>query len=197
MRENSRKGRGKIHLQAKDWKKRAKEIRLLLLDVDGVLTDGRIIYDGEGREFKTFDVKDGQGIKLLQQGGLKVGILTGRRSSAVSLRAKELGIEILHQKVLDKTKTLDGILGKNEIRAEQICFMGDDLADLPVLHRVGFAVAVADAVEDVKKNAHYITRHHGGRGAVREICEVILKSQGKWKEIISQYKPSAPFKRYS
>ena len=176
------------------WKDRAKKIRLLLLDVDGVLTEGRIVYDGKGREFKSFDIKDGQGIKLLQQAGLKVGILSGRRSSAVRLRARELGIEILYQKVLDKAKTLEGILQKNEIRIEQICFIGDDLADLPVLLRVGFAVAVADGVEEVKAKAHYVTHHPGGRGAVREICELILKSQGKWESVISKYLPSAPFK---
>ena len=185
---------GKKDLAQIGWKERAKEIRLLLLDVDGVLTDGRIVYDGRGRELKSFDIKDGQGIRLLQQAELKVGILSGRRSSAVRLRARELGIEILHQKAQDKAKTLEEILQKNKIRTEQICFMGDDLLDLPVLLRVGFAVAVADAVEEVKANAHYVTHHPGGRGAVREICELILKAQGKWGWVTSKYLPSKPFK---
>ncbi|OGP48794.1 MAG: phenylphosphate carboxylase subunit delta, partial [Deltaproteobacteria bacterium RBG_13_51_10] len=174
-------------MRARSWNDRAKKIHLLLLDVDGVLTDGRIVYDGREREFKSFDIKDGQGIKLFQQAGLKVGILSGRKSSAVRLRAKELGIEILYQKALDKAKTLEVILQKNKIRAEQICFMGDDLVDLPVLLRVGLAVAVADGVEEVKANAHYVTHHPGGRGAVREICELILKAQGKWESVTQKY----------
>ena len=185
---------GNIHLQPKDWKKRAKAIRLLLLDVDGVLTDGRIVYDGKGRELKSFDIKDGQGIKLFQQAGLKVGIISGRKSSAVRLRAKELGIEILHQKALDKAKTLEVILQNNQIRAEQVCFMGDDILDLPVLLRVGLAVAVADGAEEVKTNAHYVTHHPGGRGAVREICELLLKAQGKWEPITRKYSLAKTFK---
>jgi len=174
-------------LKEKDWKKRAQAIRLLLLDVDGVLTDGRIVYDGRGQELKSFDIKDGQGIKLLQQAGLKVGILSGRKSSAVNLRARELGIDLLLQKALDKAKALEKIIRKGNIRAEQICFVGDDLVDLPVFSRVGFAVAVADSVKEVKENAHYITHCPGGRGAVREVCELILKVQGKWEAVTQKY----------
>ncbi|MBM4331437.1 MAG: HAD-IIIA family hydrolase [Deltaproteobacteria bacterium] len=174
-------------MKEKDWKKRAQAIRLLLLDVDGVLTDGRIVYDGRGQELKSFDIKDGQGIKLLQQAGLKVGILSGRKSSAVNLRARELGIDLLLQKALDKAKALEKIIRKGNIRAEQICFVGDDLVDLPVFSRVGFAVAVADSVKEVKENAHYITHCPGGRGAVREVCELILKVQGKWEAVTQKY----------
>jgi 3-deoxy-D-manno-octulosonate 8-phosphate phosphatase (KDO 8-P phosphatase) len=177
----------KLLFSANDWKKRAKFIRLLLLDVDGVLTDGRIVYDGAGRELKFFDIKDGHGIKLLQQAGLEVGILSGRRSPALRLRAKELGIRLLRQRVLDKGKALEAILNKKRFRAEQICFVGDDLVDLPVLARVGLAVAVADSVEDVKASAHYITRHPGGQGAVREVCDLILKAQGKWKAATQKF----------
>jgi 3-deoxy-D-manno-octulosonate 8-phosphate phosphatase (KDO 8-P phosphatase) len=177
----------KFLLAANDWKKRAKFIRLLLLDVDGVLTDGRIVYDGAGRELKFFNIKDGHGIKLLQRAGLEVGILSGRRSPAVRLRAKELGIRLLKQKVLDKGKALEAILRKKRFRAEQICFVGDDLVDLPVLARVGLAVAVTDSVEDVKANAHYITHRPGGKGAVREVCDLILKAQGKWKAATQKY----------
>lgn len=176
-------------MKEKDWKKRAQAIRLLLLDVDGVLTDGRIVYDGRGQELKSFDIKDGQGIKLLQQAGLKVGIISGRKSSAVSLRARELGIDLLFQKALDKAKALEKIIRKGNIRAEQICFVGDDLVDLPVFPRVGFAVAVADSVKEVKENAHYITHCPGGRGAVREVCELILKVQGKWEAVTQKYFP--------
>lgn len=177
-------------MRKKGWKDRAKKIRLLLLDVDGVLTDGRIVYDGRGREVKSFDIKDGQGIKLCQQAGLQVGILSGRKSSAVRFRAKELGMAILFQKAVDKAKALEGILQKNKIRADQICFMGDDLVDLPVFSRVGLAVAVADGVQEVKANAHYVTHRSGGRGAVREICELILKAQGKWKLVTSKFIPA-------
>ena len=174
-------------MKEKDWKKRAQAIRLLLLDVDGVLTDGRIVYDGRGQELKSFDIKDGQGIKLLQQAGLKVGILSGRKSSAVNLRARELGIDLLLQKALDKAKAMEKIIRKGNIRAEQICFVGDDLVDLPVFSWVGFAVAVADSVKEVKENAHYITHCPGGRGAVREVCELILKVQGKWEAVTQKY----------
>ena len=188
--KRSRNCQGNIHLQSKDWKKRAKAIRLLLLDVDGVLTDGRIVYDERGREIKSFDIKDGQGIRLCQQAGLQVGILSGRKSSAVRFRAKELGIAILFQEAVDKAKSLEEILQKDKMRADQICFMGDDLADLPVFSRVGLAVAVADGVREVKAKAHYVTRRSGGRGAVREICELILKAQGKWKLVTSKFMPA-------
>jgi len=177
-------------LRAKDWRARAKEIRLILLDVDGVLTDGRIVYDERGREAKSFDIKDGQGIKLCQQAGLQVGILSGRKSSAVCFRAQELGMAVVLQKTIDKAKALEAIRQENNLRADQICFVGDDLVDLPVFSRVGLAVAVADGAREVKANAHYVTRHSGGRGAVREICELILKAQGKWKWVTSKFMPT-------
>jgi 3-deoxy-D-manno-octulosonate 8-phosphate phosphatase (KDO 8-P phosphatase) len=174
-------------LERKKWRKRARAIRLLLLDVDGVLTDGRIIYDGAGRELKFFNIKDGQGIKLLQRAGLEVGILSGRRSEAVRRRAKDLGIELLRQKVWDKAQALEVILGKTKLKPEQVCYVGDDLVDLPVFSRVGLAVAVADSVKDVKAKAHYITSQPGGRGAVREVCDLILQAQGKWKAVTEKY----------
>jgi len=160
--------------------------------VDGVLTDGRVVYDGGGRELKFFHIRDGHGIKLLQRAGLRVGILSGRRSSAVRLRAKELGIDLLLQKALDKAKVLEAILREKKIRAEQVCFVGDDLVDLPVFGRIGLAVAVADSVEDVRARAHYITHHPGGQGAVREVCEMILKAQGKWKRVTQKYFKNFP-----
>jgi 3-deoxy-D-manno-octulosonate 8-phosphate phosphatase (KDO 8-P phosphatase) len=176
-------------LKGKGWKARAKKIRLLLLDVDGVLTDGRIVYDERGREVKSFAIKDGQGIRLCQEAGLQVGILSGRKSSAVSFRAQELGMAIVLQKTADKAKALEGIRQKNNLRADQICFMGDDLVDLPVFSRVGLAVAVADGVREVRAKAHYVTRRSGGQGAVRETCELILKAQGKWALVTSKFMP--------
>lgn len=173
-------------MRRKDWEERAKPIRLLLLDVDGVLTDGRIIYDGSGREWKSFDIKDGQGIRLLQRAGLEVGILSGRKSPAVRSRAKELGISLLRQRVTDKGKALEEIIEERNYPPEQICFVGDDLVDLPVFARVGLAVAVADSVEEVRASAHYITRNPGGRGAVREVCDLILKVQGKWTAVTQE-----------
>ncbi len=169
--------------------KRARPIRLLLLDVDGVLTDGRLIYDGTGREYKSFHIRDGQGIVLLQRAGIKVGFLSGRVSSAVKIRAKELGIWLVRQKVADKGNALKAICEKERMGEEEICFMGDDLIDLPAFGRVGFAVAVSDAAEELKTYAHYVTRKRGGQGAVRELCELILKAQGKWQEAIGPYFP--------
>jgi 3-deoxy-D-manno-octulosonate 8-phosphate phosphatase (KDO 8-P phosphatase) len=166
----------------KDWKERAKKIRLLLLDVDGVMTDGRLGFDGEGREFKFFYARDGIGIKLLQQAGVRVGILSGRRAKVVTLRAKELGISLIRQKIQDKSRALGEILEAEKLRPEQVCYMGDDLVDLSVLRRVGFAVAVADAVAEVKSVAHLVTQTPGGWGAVREVCEKVLKIQGKWEK---------------
>jgi len=166
----------------KSWKERAKKVRLLLLDVDGVMTDGRLGFDGQGREFKFFYARDGIGIKLLQQAGVRVGILSGRRAKVVALRAKELGISLIRQKIKDKAQALGEILETEKLRPEQVCYLGDDLVDVPVLRRVGFAVAVADAVAEVKSGAHLVTKTPGGRGAVREVCEIILKIQGKWGE---------------
>jgi len=174
-------------LGKKGWKKKASSIRLLLLDVDGVLTDGRVVYDGTGQEWKFFDIRDGQGIKLLQQSGVEVGLISGRGSPAVHLRAKELGISLVRQKVVDKAVALEEIQQRRNLEVDEIGFVGDDLADLPILSRVGFAVAVSDAVPEVKAHAHYITRHPGGGGAVREVCEQILKTQGKWETTVQKF----------
>jgi 3-deoxy-D-manno-octulosonate 8-phosphate phosphatase (KDO 8-P phosphatase) len=171
----------------KGWQERAKKVRLLLLDVDGVMTDGRLGFDGEGREIKFFYARDGIGIKLLQEAGIRVGILSGRRARVVALRAKELGISLVRQRIRDKAQALEEILETERLRPEQVCYMGDDLVDLPVLRRVGFPVAVADAVPEVKFMAHLVTRNPGGRGAVREVCEKILKIQGKWEKGIRKF----------
>lgn len=166
---------------------RLKKIRLLLLDVDGVMTDGRIIFDNHGVETKAFDVKDGHGLKLLQRAGLKVGIITGRESEVVRFRARELGIDILHQGAKSKLEPYLEAVGELGLRDEEVAYVGDDLVDLPILRRVGFAATVADAVEEVKPLVHYVTARCGGRGAVREVCDLILKKTGRWPEVTDRY----------
>lgn len=161
---------------------KARLVRLVILDVDGVLTDGRIIYDDSGRELKCFNVKDGHGIRLLMRAGIEVGIITGRESKAVEYRAKNLGISILYQKAYDKVKVYDLVRDKNGLADEQVCYIADDLLDIPLMRRVGFSAAVADGSKEIKSIADYITIKNGGNGAVREVCELILKAQDKWKE---------------
>ncbi len=164
-----------------------KDIRLLILDVDGVMTDGRIIYDDKGGELKCFDVKDGQGIKLLMEEGIEVGIISGRVSGASEYRARELGISILHQRADDKVNTYRTIIDEKGLVDDQVCYMGDDLADIPLMREVGFSVAVADGSQYVKEVADYVTVKNGGNGAVREVCELILKAQDKWDTLMEKY----------
>ncbi len=162
-------------------------IKLLLLDVDGVLTDGRIIYDNEGNELKAFDVKDGHGLKMLQRAGIKVGIITGRSSAVVQRRSAELGIDVLFQGALTKLDPYLQILKEFDLHDHQVAYVGDDLVDLPILRRVGFSATVADAVPDVLPLVDYVTRREGGRGAVREICDLLLRAQGHWDELTRRY----------
>lgn len=164
-----------------------KPISYLILDVDGVMTDGKIIIDDLGNESKQFHVRDGHGLKLLMRVGIDVILLTGRTSKVVEHRARELGIQEVHQGSKDKIDVLKKIVSGRDIAAEQIAYIGDDVVDIPVFRQVGFAVAVADASEDAKKAADYITVNGGGKGAVREICELILKVQGKWNDVMSRY----------
>ena len=164
-----------------------KRIKLLILDVDGVLTDGRIIIDDLGNETKNFDVRDGHGLKLLMRYGIDVVLLTGRKSKVVEHRAEELGINEVYQGTKNKVEVLERILRKRDIGSDNIAYMGDDIVDVPVFRKVGFSVAVADAMVYVKKASDYITEGRGGRGAVREICEIILQVHGKWDEIASTY----------
>ncbi|MRR35685.1 phenylphosphate carboxylase subunit delta [bacterium] len=166
---------------------RLRKIRLLLLDVDGVMTDGRIIFDSNGIESKFFNVKDGHGIKMVQRAGIEVGIISGRGSVVVSNRAAELGISLVYQKALDKLTPYQEILERTELTDDQVAFMGDDVIDIPVLRRVGFAAAPADAVDDVFPHVHFTTRNRGGWGAVREVCDLLLRGQGKWDEITARY----------
>ncbi|OEU72798.1 MAG: phenylphosphate carboxylase subunit delta [Desulfuromonadales bacterium C00003093] len=163
------------------------KIKLLLLDVDGVLTDGRIIYDNQGNELKAFDVKDGHGLKLLQRAGIKVGIITGRKSDVVARRAAELGIEILYQQALSKLDPYREILADQGLSDEQVAYVGDDIVDLPILRRVGFSVTVADAVPDLLPLVDYVTVRSGGRGAVREVCDLLLQAGGQWSKLTDRY----------
>jgi 3-deoxy-D-manno-octulosonate 8-phosphate phosphatase (KDO 8-P phosphatase) len=171
----------------KSIKEKLQRIRLLILDVDGVMTDGRIIMDDAGREIKNFNVRDGHGIKILQRCGVKVAILTGRKSKVVEHRAKDLEIKEVYQKVYNKKEVFEKILIKDKLSADTVAFIGDDIVDVPVLKRVGFSVAVADALDVVKKSVDYVAKNKGGNGAVREICEMILQAQGKWPEIVARY----------
>jgi 3-deoxy-D-manno-octulosonate 8-phosphate phosphatase (KDO 8-P phosphatase) len=164
-----------------------RSIRLLILDVDGVMTDGRIIMDHAGREIKNFDVKDGHGIKVLMRYGIDVILVTGRRSTVVEHRARDLGIGEVHQGVTNKLEIGDTILRNRSMNYEQIAFVGDDIVDIPLLRRVGFSAAVADAAEDVRECADYVTIRKGGRGAVREVCEIILKAKGEWADVAKRY----------
>jgi 3-deoxy-D-manno-octulosonate 8-phosphate phosphatase (KDO 8-P phosphatase) len=165
----------------------AKGIKLLILDVDGVLTDGSIILDNEGNEFKSFHVRDGHGIKMLEKVGIKVAIITGRHSKVVERRAHELGITEVYQRCHIKSVAYEHLLEKMGLKDNEVAYIGDDIVDIPIFKRVGLSVAVADATDETKKEALLITKNKGGRGAVREVCEFILKSKGKWEELINDY----------
>lgn len=166
---------------------RLKDIRLLLLDVDGVMTDGGIIFDGNGLETKIFNVKDGHGIKMLQRYGIEVGIITGRTSLVVDIRAKELGIELVYQGALKKLDSYEDIKLRTGLDDCQIAYMGDDIIDVPVMRRVAFAAAPSDGLLEARNVAHHVTACGGGRGAVREVCDMILKGRGIWSEVESRY----------
>jgi 3-deoxy-D-manno-octulosonate 8-phosphate phosphatase (KDO 8-P phosphatase) len=164
-----------------------KHIRMLLLDVDGVMTDGGIIYDGNGLETKCFNVKDGHGIKMLQRHEIEVGIITGRTSVVVDFRARELGITLLYQGALKKLVCYDDIKLKTGLDDSQIAYMGDDIIDVPVMRRVGFSAAPPDALPEVLGVADYVSVSAGGKGAVREVCDLILKGRGYWSEVGARY----------
>jgi 3-deoxy-D-manno-octulosonate 8-phosphate phosphatase (KDO 8-P phosphatase) len=165
---------------------RAKRIKLLLLDVDGVLTDGRIIIGNYGDETKNFDVNDGLGITLLKRTKIRCAIITAKSSRIVKIRARHIGIDRIYENHY-KIKSLESIKRRFRVKEEEICFIGDDLIDIPILKRIGFAVAVPNAVREVKDIAHYITEKSGGRGAVREVCELVLKAQDLWGEVTKKY----------
>ncbi|MDD5573907.1 MAG: HAD-IIIA family hydrolase [Candidatus Omnitrophica bacterium] len=171
-----------------------KKIKLLLLDVDGVLTDGRIIYDNEGRDAKCFDVHDGLGVSLLSRMGIKTILVTAKGSGCLAHRAKDMRAEAVYR--MDraggaghaaKTEAYAKILKKYRLQDEEVCFVGDDLVDLCVLKRCGLPVATHNAMSEIKKAAVYVTARAGGRGAVREVAELILKSKGLWKKAVERY----------
>jgi len=168
---------------------RARRIRLLLMDCDGVLTDGSVIYTAEGEQAreqtKVFHIHDGQGLRLAKQAGLQLGLISGRNSVAVAMRARELGFADVFQGIEDKLAVYETF--GQQYGDAAIAYIGDDLPDLPLLRRAGLAIAVADAVSDAQQHAHYITQRPGGRGAVREAIELILKAQQKWHELIQPF----------
>jgi 3-deoxy-D-manno-octulosonate 8-phosphate phosphatase (KDO 8-P phosphatase) len=166
---------------------RARKIRLLVLDVDGVLTDGSIIYTAAGEEIKVFHVRDGHGLRLVQQAGIEVALITGRQSPAVAQRARNLQITHVFQGIRDKLAVLRSLQTQLSISPEETAVVGDDLVDLPMLLPAGLAVTVADAPPEVKARVHLVTAAPGGRGAVRELCELLLQAQGKWEDLLRQF----------
>lgn len=166
---------------------RARNIRVAAFDVDGVLTDGALYYSNSGEELKTFDVRDGHGLKMLKDNGVAVAIITSRSSRCVEERARNLGIELLFQGVADKLAAFQELLGRCGVGAAACAFAGDDAVDLPVLKRCGLAVTVADAPALIRRAAHYVTRARGGRGAAREVCELILYAQGSSATRLAEY----------
>ncbi len=172
----------KVDLLAK-----AKAIRLLILDVDGVMSDGGIIVTDAGDEIKGFHVHDGLGIQFLLESGIEVAVITGRKSPLVEARMNQLKIKHLYQGQINKIPAYEDLLSKLNLRREQTAHVGDDLPDVPLFNRVGLAIAVANAVSAAKKHAHWVTEMSGGRGAVREVCDLILNAQDKWQVIEDRF----------
>ncbi len=168
-------------------KSRARRVTMILMDVDGVMTDGRITLVGERYEAKSFDAKDGVALWLARRLGLRTGVISGRRSTAVLRRARELGMDEVHLKTRDKLAVYESILRRRRLSDQQVCYIGDDLVDLPVLARAGMSVAVADAHPEVRRRARFVTGAPGGQGAVREVIDAILKAQGHWNTILGWF----------
>ena len=166
---------------------KARQLKLLILDVDGVLTDGKLFFDHQGNEYKSFHARDGHGIKLLRQTGVEVAVISGRNSPSVALRMKNLGIEHVYQGHENKIAAFNELLEKVGITADQAAHVGDDLLDLPLMSRVGLAVAVADANYAVIERAHWCTALPGGQGAVREVCDLIMQAQGTFDSVLQTY----------
>jgi 3-deoxy-D-manno-octulosonate 8-phosphate phosphatase (KDO 8-P phosphatase) len=172
---------------AADLLQRASRVRLLVLDVDGVLTDGTLYFSAAGEELKAFNIQDGLGVKLLRGAGIEVALITGRRSAALERRAENLGVSRLMQGIEDKLAAFTELAGAVGLTADEIGCVGDDLPDLPLLRRCGLAVAVPEAPVRVRQAAHYVTRAGGGRGAVREVCELILEARGALEAQLAPY----------
>jgi len=176
-----------IHAPKAELKQRILPVRMMIFDVDGVLTDGRVIYMDDGAEIKEFDAQDGHGIKLLQRAGIEVALISGRTCRAVEHRALGLGISRVYQGSKAKIEPYEQLLADTGLKEHETGFMGDDLIDIPVMRRAGFAVAVPNGAPHIFPYAHYITRASGGRGAAREVCEMILQVQGLWEGVMKRY----------
>ena len=163
------------------------DIKLLILDVDGVLTDGGIIRDDAGQQIKRFHVRDGAGLVMWKRLNKEVAIITGKESAVVTCRAEELGIEHVYQNVANKTEAFNELLEELDMKAENVAYVGDDLPDLPVMRKVGCPIAVADAVEEVRAAARYVTKYPGGYGAVRDAVEYLCKEMGLWQQVLERY----------
>jgi len=174
-------------IEERGIQERARAVRMIAFDVDGVLTDGSLIYGDDGQEYKAFNSRDGHGIKMLRASGVETAIITGRSSQVVLLRARNLGIAHLFQGADDKLGAFEKLLASMNLAPEQIAYMGDDLVDLPVLRRCGLAISVPDAPDAVKARCHYVTHTGAGRGAAREACELILRAQGTWAAQLALY----------
>ncbi|MFZ2447019.1 MAG: HAD hydrolase family protein [Syntrophobacteraceae bacterium] len=172
---------------SRELHRRIARVRLMIFDVDGVLTDGRVIYLDNGTEIKEFDARDGHGIKLLQRAGIEVALISGRACQAVEHRARGLGIEKVYQGMTVKMEAYLKILADTGCTEEETGYMGDDLIDIPVMRRAGFSVAVPDGSPHIFPHAHYITRASGGRGAAREVCELVLTVRDLWHSVTSRY----------
>lgn len=166
---------------------KASQIRLVIFDVDGVLTDGSLFIGDDGEEYKAFNSRDGHGMKMLQSTGVPIGIITGRTSNVVLHRMESLGIKHVYQGQLDKLPAFEDLCRRVGVSPDQVAYVGDDVVDLPILVRVGLAIAVADAHELVKEHSHWQTPHPGGRGAARDVCELILRAQGHLDDMLQAY----------
>lgn len=177
------------NLNEKDVKLKAEKIKLIILDVDGVLTDGGLFFDNQGQEYKSFNSKDGHGIRLLEESGINVAIITARKSDLVQHRMENLQLspELIYQGYRDKLSAFNDLLLKTGLVEDQIAYVGDDVIDLPVMSRVGLSIAVGDAHWFVKEQSHLVTKQHGGKGAVREVAEFILQTQNKLDDILQKY----------
>ena len=182
--------RSRLNKVSASVRKRAAQIKVVLMDVDGTITDGSVTLlsqpDGSALEIKAFDAHDGQGMTLARTAGLQLGVITGRESPALRRRMKEMGIAFVYEKQPNKIAAYEDILAKTRVQETEVAYLGDDLPDLPVMRRVGLAVAVGNAALEVKLAAHYTTKANGGKGAARELIELVLKSRGIWEEMIDK-----------
>lgn len=166
---------------------RCQPIELIVADVDGVLTDGRVVVDNQGIETKQFHIRDGMGVRLWQKAGYRFGVITARSSHVVKVRAAELNIQIVRQGTNNKLATMREIMAELGLAVQQVCYIGDDLPDLPVVRAVGLGISVADACEELRRAAHHVVQAPGGAGAVREVVELILKTQRRWDDVIQPF----------